>query len=112
MACRRYVAGSRPGIAAAPGSVEGQHIADFLRPAGQLEAVALEEGERDALEAEPHAGAVRDGAIRRLDVERNAEMIHVVIARADGGGFLGRADRDHELELERLLALHGFLHLA
>src|SRR5689334_25039029 len=99
-------------MTAGPASAEGQHIAYFLRPAVHVEAMALEQRQRDALEAKAHAGAVRDVAVGGLDVERHAEMIDVVVARADGGGLVLRADRDHELELERLLALHRLLHLA
>src|SRR5205085_8333624 len=112
MAWRRYWAGTSPGMTAGPISAEGQHIAHFPRPRGELEPVAPEQRQRDALEAKAHAGAVGDLSAGRLDVEGHAEMVHVVVARADGGGLLGRADRDHELELERLLALHRLLHLA
>src|SRR5512132_3018805 len=99
IAWRRYVAGSRPGIAAGAASVEGQHIAHFLRPGVQVEPVLLEQGEGDALQAETHAGAVRDRAVCGLDVERHAEMVEVVVARADRRRLLRGADRDHELEL-------------
>src|SRR4029079_18026312 len=93
-------------------SAEGEHIADFLRPGLHAEAVRLEERQGDALEAEAHARAVSHGAIGRLDVEDGAEMVEVIVAGADRGGLLRRADRDHQLELERLLALDRLLHLA
>src|SRR4051812_19088282 len=112
MAWRRYVAGSSGAMKVRRPSVEGEHIADFLRPLLEPEAVRLEEGQRDALEAEAHARAVRHGIVGRLDVEHGAEMVEVVVARADRRGLFRRADRDHQLELERLLALDGLLHLA
>src|SRR3954470_10273460 len=109
---RRYVPASSGAIASGRDSGEGQHIPDFRGPALELEAVGLEEGEGDALEAEAHAGAVGHRAVVAANVEGDAEVVEVVVARADRRGLLGRADRHHELVLEVLLALHHLLHLA
>src|SRR3954464_3006724 len=104
MAWRTYVDGSSAAPRLARVSVETEDIADFARPPGELEAVRLEERQGDALEAEADARAVRHFAVRGADVERHAEVVEVVVARADGGRLLRRADRDHEFVLEVLLA--------
>src|SRR3954468_1545684 len=93
-------------------SVEGEHIAYFARPRLQPEAVRLEKRQGDALQAEAHARAVRDTIVRGLDVEDRAEVVEVIVARPDRGRLLRRADGNHQLELERLLALDRLLHLA
>src|SRR6185437_4750000 len=75
------------------------------RPCGGDAAVRLEEGERDALQAEADAGRVRDFALDRADAEDLAEVTLVIVERHQRGGALGRADGEHQLVLELLLAL-------
>src|SRR5438270_613126 len=92
IACRWYVAASSAATRWVFLSGDVQHISHVEGPGGNLQAVGLEEGEGDALEAEAHAGAVGDDAIVGSDVEHLAEVVEVVVRGSDGGRLLLGAD--------------------
>src|SRR5580658_5090373 len=80
-------------------------LADRRRPLRGDEAVRLEERHRDPLHPEAEAGRVRDAAVHRADAEALAEVVLMVVERADRGGWRLREDGDDDLEFELLLPL-------
>src|SRR3972149_4004442 len=67
--------------------------AHLAGPGPRIEAVRLDQGERDALQAETEAGGVRDRFVRVTDAELRTEVILVPVERTDRGGFFLRDHR-------------------
>ena len=65
-------------------SVTATAGADRRRPAVRVGAVAVEEGQGDAVDAEAEAGGVGHLAVGRLDAEGPAEVVEVAVGRRDG----------------------------
>src|SRR5579871_6780982 len=90
-----------------PPESEPKDIAHLRRPALDRKAVMLEQGERDALDAEADARRVRCFARIGLDLPGAAEQVAVIVEADARRRMLLGVDRHQQLELQALLALAG-----
>src|SRR6516225_8398391 len=86
-------------------ALDCQGLAHRDRPKRQIDPVGGEQRERQAVDAKGDAGGMGHRAALGAQAPGRAEMVAVIVEADARGQLLGGADRDQQLELERLLDL-------
>jgi hypothetical protein len=94
--------GRREGL---QGDSRPEPVPSRRRPICRADPVRAQQGQGDAVEAEPEAARVGHLTAGGDDPERLPEMVEVAVRRGDRRRMLSRIDRRHNLVLERLRPL-------